>query len=130
MSDTQNTPQDSMFKPGKIGWNELTTTDPAGSIKFYTGLFGWGTEKFPMPDADYTLFTHDGQAFGGVMATPAPTRWINYVVVEDIDAALAKSTSLGGKTMMGPKDIPMVGRIAVVEDPQGGVIGLHECEKK
>ena len=28
------------------------------------------------------------------------------------------------------KRIPMVGRIAVVEDPQGGVIGLHECEKK
>ncbi len=119
-----------MFQPGKIGWNELTTTDTAGSIKFYTGLFGWETEKFPMPDADYTMLKHDGMPFGGLMATPAPTRWINYVVVTDIDAALAKSTSLGGKTCMGPKDVPNVGRIAIVQDPQGGVIGLHQCEQK
>ncbi|MEA3207750.1 MAG: uncharacterized protein QOE70_807 [Chthoniobacter sp.] len=118
------------MKPGKIGWNELVTSDPAAAIKFYTGLFGWETEKFPMPGKDYTMWKHDGKAFGGVMATPqpgAPTQWTNYVIVEDLEATLAKSTSLGGKTCMGPMDIPDVGRIAVLQDPQGGVIGLHQC---
>src|SRR5436309_1785347 len=130
MSDTQNT--ESCMKPGKIGWNELVTSDPAAAIKFYTTLFGWETEKFPMAGNDYTMFKHDGQTFGGVMATPpngAPTMWTNYVVVEDVDATVAKSTSLGGKTCMAPTDIPEVGRIAIIMDPQGATIGLHEALK-
>ena len=120
------------MKPGKIGWNELVTSDPAGAIKFYTTLFGWETEKFPGTGNDYTLWKHDGQAFGGVMATPpnnAPTMWTNYVMVEDIDATVAKSTSLGGKTCMPPMDIPEVGRIAIIMDPQGATIGLHQPPK-
>jgi predicted enzyme related to lactoylglutathione lyase len=130
MSNTENTAQEPEMKPGKIGWNELVTSDPAGAIKFYTTLFGWETEKFPMEHGDYTMFKHDGKAFGGVMATPqpgAPIMWTDYVIVEDIEATLAQCASLGGKTCMGPMDIPDVGRIAVIQDPQGATIGLHEC---
>lgn len=127
MSDMNTTEPSSA--PGQISWNELVTSDPAGAIAFYTGLFGWETENFPMPQGEYTMFKHAGKAFGGVMATPrpgVPTRWTDYVIVGDIDAALAKSTELGGQTCMGPMDIPGVGRIAIVMDPQGAVIGLHQ----
>src|SRR5207249_2634872 len=106
MSDTQNT--ESCMQPGKIGWNELVTSDPAGAIKFYTTLFGWETEKFP-GEMDYTMFKHGGQAFGGVMKTPkegAPTMWTNYVVVEDVDATLLQGMGLGGKICMPATDIP------------------------
>ena len=128
MSDAENTGPE--IKHGGISWNELITSDPAGAIKFYTTLFGWETEKFAGSAVDYTMFKHDGRAFGGVMATPrpgVPTHWTTYVVVEDIDAALARCASLGGTTCMGPMDIPDVGRIAVIQDPQGATIGLHEC---
>ena len=120
------------MKPGKVGWNELVTSDPEAAIRFYTTLFGWETEKFP-GEMDYTMFKHGGKAFGGVMKTPpnnAPTMWTNYVVVEDVDATVAKSDSLGGKVCMPPTDIPQVGRIAIIMDPQGATIGLHQPPKE
>jgi predicted enzyme related to lactoylglutathione lyase len=116
-------------KPGKIGWAELVTSDVDAAIKFYTGLFGWEVEKFPMASHDYTMFKHDGIPFGGVMTKPrpeVPTHWLNYVKVEDIDASIAQATSLGGSTIFGPEEIPGVGKIAVIHDPQGAVIGFHQ----
>ena len=115
------------MKPGEVGWNELVTSDPEAAIKFYTTLFGWETEKFPSMDMDYTIFKHGGQGFGGVMKTPkpgVPTMWTNYVVVEDVDATVAQSTSLGGKVCMPPTDIPNTGRFAMLQDPQGAVFSV------
>lgn len=126
MSDTdQNQP---CMTPGQIGWNELTTSDAPGALRFYTALFGWTTEAFEGTGHDYTMVCHEGKAFGGVMATPpgGPTQWLNYVIVDDVDATVAKSASLGGKTCLEPTDIPKVGRIAVIQDPQGATIGLHK----
>ncbi len=120
------------MQPGEIGWNELVTGDPAGAIAFYTELFGWETEKFPMPEHDYTMFKHGGSAFGGVMKTPqpgAPTMWTNYVVVENVEATVAHATRLGATVCLPPKEIPQVGRIAIIADPQGAIIGLHESPK-
>ena len=129
-----STPEDSdcegMMKPGKIGWAELITSDPAGAIAYYTGLFGWETEPFTGGMTEYTMLKFDGVPFGGVMKAPQegiPTHWLNYVSVADIDASVAKSTSLGGAVCMPPTEIPTVGRIAVVTDPQGAVIGLHQA---
>jgi predicted enzyme related to lactoylglutathione lyase len=56
-----------------------------------------------------------------------PTQWIPYVVVDDVDAALAKAVKLGAKTLTPVMSIGEVGRIAVIHDPQGATIGLHEC---
>jgi predicted enzyme related to lactoylglutathione lyase len=53
--------------------------------------------------------------------------WIAYVSVKDINASVAKLTSLGGKVCKGPFPIPTVGQIAIVQDPQGAVFGLHAC---
>jgi predicted enzyme related to lactoylglutathione lyase len=64
------------------------------------------------------------------MKTPregVPTKWTDYVVVDDIEATLTQCVKLGGKVCMGPMDIPDVGRIAVIQDPQGAGIGLHQC---
>ncbi len=117
MSTPEDTDCEGTMKPGKVGWNELITSDPAGAIAYYTSLFGWETEAFPMPQGEYTMFKFEGVPFGGVMKTPqpgVPTHWLNYVSVEDIDASFAKSGSLGGETVLPPMDIPDVGRIAVV----------------
>jgi predicted enzyme related to lactoylglutathione lyase len=121
------------MKPGKIGWAELITSDPAAAIAYYTQLFGWTTEPFPMEQGEYTMFKFNDQPFGGVMKAPhtdIPAHSLNYVIVEDVDVAIARSTSLGGMVCLEPMAIPGVGRIAVVKDPQGAVIGLHEGPKQ
>jgi predicted enzyme related to lactoylglutathione lyase len=129
MSTPENTDCESTMKPGKIGWAELITSDPEGAMAYYTGLFGWETEPFAASEVGYTMFKLDGVPFGGVMKTPmpgVPTHWLNYVSVADIEASIATSTGMGGEVVVPPMEVPTVGRIAVVKDPQGAVIGLHQ----
>jgi len=127
-----STPENSCPSTHSIAWNELITPDPAAAIRFYSEMFGWTTEAFPKPGGDYTMFKHGEKIFGGVMAPPQPgipPHWLNYVNVADLDAALAKATRLGAKVCMGPMDIGSAGRIAIINDPQGAGIGLHETPK-
>jgi predicted enzyme related to lactoylglutathione lyase len=116
-------------KHGQFSWNELLTTDPSASIKFYTQLFGWTTQEFPMPEFTYTIVKQSGADMGqgGIMAIPAhakgmPPAWFSYVTVDDTDATAKQAEKLGGKIMLGPQDIPEVGRFAVIQDPQGAAI--------
>ncbi len=65
----------------------------------------------------------------GMMASPKPgmpAQWHAYVVVESVDATLAQATKLGGKVLMPAMNIPQVGRVAMIQDPQGAAIGLHQ----
>ena len=115
--------------PNSIEWNELITPDPAAAISFYGSLFGWTTEVMSMPGMDYTMLKLGDRFFGGVMAPPQPgipAHWLNYVSVTDVDTALAKAVSLGGKVCAGPMDIGEAGRIAIITDPQGATFGLHQ----
>lgn len=128
-------------KPGEFSWNELISTKSVESAGFYAQLFGWKATPFvpkgsPEGAPAYTLFkTEGGDEMGvGGMAAPvhpqAPTQWVPYVVVVDADASLAKAASLGAEVILPVTSIGEVGRIAVVRDPQGAVIGLHEFPKQ
>ena len=126
-------------KTGEISWNELVTTNTNAAASFYGKLFGWQAAPFAPegtpPDAPpYTLFKIDPNTMGvgGMMQVPhpeMPSQWIPYVVVENIEASLAKATKLGAKTCVPVMSIGEIGRIAVIQDPQGATIGLHECVK-
>lgn len=126
-------------KPGRFGWNELITTDPKVSAEFYGKLFGWQATPFvpkgvPPGGPPYMIFKADSadMGAGGMMQAPAPgvpTHWLPYVVVENVDASLAKATTLGAKALMPVMSIGEVGRIAVIQDPLGAMIGLHEPPK-
>jgi hypothetical protein len=111
---------------GEFCWNELITTDVAGSGAFYTKLFGW--KQAPMDGVDgYQLFMQGETMAGGMMAAPAPgipPHWLAYVMVADCDASTAEAVGLGAKVLAPPMDIPTVGRISVLQDPQGAVFGL------
>lgn len=114
---------------GEFCWNELVSTDVAGSAAFYSRLFGWGTETVEMaPGAAYTLFKRGDVQAGGLMAASAPgvpSHWVPYVTVTDCDASTAEAVGLGAQVCVSPTDIS-VGRIAVLRDPQGAVFGLFK----
>jgi hypothetical protein len=57
-------------------------------------------------------------------APPMPPAWGAYVTVDDVDATLAKCSALGGKVLVPPMDVPTVGRMAVIQDPQGATISV------
>ena len=114
--------------PGRFAWNELLADDVESAAAFYSKLLGW--EPVPMPGGmPYTLFKKDGTEVAGLMKLPmpgVPPHWLNYVNVRDVDATAARVAELGGTICAPPFDIPKVGRIAVVQDPQGARFGLFQ----
>jgi len=127
-------------KTGEVSWNELVTRDTKGAANFYGKLFGWQTVPFTAPGIQpggqpYNLFKLDPNSMGvgGMMQVPhpeMPSQWIPYIAVDDIDKSMAQATKLGAKTCVPIMSIGEIGRIAIIQDPQGATIGLHECPKE
>ncbi len=114
------------YEFGRFCWNELLAADEPSAQKYYASLFGWTTEAFG-GDKNYTLFKKGQSNVGGVMKCPQPglpSHWLAYVTVEDVDGVARKAKSLGGKVVLDPFDVPTVGRIAVLTDPQGAALGI------
>lgn len=114
---------------GAFSWAELTTPDPAAATAFYGKLFGWSFETMDMGTGPYRVIQVGGAGVGGVMAPPPgappmPPHWGSYVTVAKCDDTVAQCTALGGTVLVPPMDIPGVGRMAVLQDPQGAVINV------
>lgn len=113
--------------PGLLSWNELASPDLDGSAGFYRELFEWKTEPFEGMEMPYTTIqTKDGHANGGirpVMAANEPSHWLVYFGTGDADATLSRATDLGATELVGVTDIG-IGKIAVIQDPQGAVFAL------
>jgi uncharacterized protein len=112
---------------GAFSWCELGTTEPTQALAFYGKLFGWTSEDMDMGSGPYHVLKVGGESIGGVMKNPPETQgppalWQCYVTVDDIDATARQCAELGGTVCAGPMDIPGVGRMAVLQDPQGAVI--------
>src|SRR6185503_6528861 len=87
---------------------ELNSTDVEKSKAFYRKLFDWDLEDVPMKDYDYTMIKVGEGTGGGIMKQlmpGAPSSWLAYVEVDDINAATKKAKSLGAKIM---KDVTQV----------------------
>ncbi len=116
------------IETGRFSWHELLSRDPEGAEGFYGELLGWKFGTMAMGDAgDYRLVQLGEVPIGGITAPPSPVvpaRGVGYVDVEDVDATAKKVTKLGGAALMDAFDVPGVGRIQPVRDPQGGVLML------
>jgi uncharacterized protein len=111
-------------EPGTPTWNECVTPDVPTAVAFYSAVLGMGSEDMDMGEAGtYTVLTNSlGRQVGGAMNPPmegVPPHWNVYFNVEDVDATVSRIEELGGKTMAPAFDVPGVGRMAMVGDPQG-----------
>jgi hypothetical protein len=118
-------------EPGAFCWMELATRDVPAAKAFYGGLFGWGMKPPSDPAMDYTEILRAGTPMGGIMAIrpdmgPMPPSWGLYWQVADCAASVGKAKALGGRVLVGPNDMPGVGRFAVVQDPQGATFSLFQ----
>ena len=116
---------------GTFYWNELMTRDVEGAKKFYADTLGWSYDAMPMPGGagTYWLATMDGEPVGGILDIsapefgPVPESWMSYIAVDDVDARVAKAIKAGAKLMKPVFDVPGVGRIAILLQPDGAGIG-------
>ncbi len=113
-------------KQGEFIWYELLTPDAAGSTAFYGAVIGWTARSAGQEGTDYRILENGGEGVGGLMplttemtAGGARPGWLGYIAVDDVDASVAAIGAAGGSIMMPAFDIPNVGRIAMVADPDG-----------
>ena len=118
---------------GVFVWDELGTTDVDAAQRFYEHVFGWTTSDMGPDYGGYRIFNRGDDGVAGLMSLPdasIPTHWQPYVAVDDPDGTTAKAIELGGSALMEPMDVPNVGRLAVLRDPQGATFGIIKPEPR
>jgi predicted enzyme related to lactoylglutathione lyase len=110
---------------GRFGWYELFTSDTKAAKTFYCDVVGWTTGAWGEGDKPYTMWIAGEASIGGLLTLPTeivgavPPHWIAYITTPDADGTIARTEALGGKAVWGPMNIPDVGRVAGLTDPQG-----------
>lgn len=125
------------YAPGTFCWVELGTTSAPSARKFYTGLFGWQTQDYPMgPSQVYTMVQVEGKDVGAFYEMPQemramgiPPNWLQYVSVSSADEMAARVKTLGGTVLKEPFDVFDAGRMAVIQDPAGAVFALWQANR-
>jgi predicted enzyme related to lactoylglutathione lyase/uncharacterized protein YbaA (DUF1428 family) len=113
-------------KPGDFIWYELLTSDADAAQTFYGDILGWSVSSSGMEGMDYRIVHVGPNPIGGMMTITqdmadhgARPTWLGYLTVANADETVAGIKQRGGNVLMGPMDLPNVGRIAMVADPQG-----------
>ena len=118
---------DEAVAPGDFFWVDLFARDPAKAGEAYRQL---GFEVVPddvSGSRERLLLVSAGYARAGIMPLPTGGReagWLPYVQVDDVAAALARAKAAGGKVLREPDMAVLGGGVAVIGDPQGGVLGI------
>ena len=114
---------------GTFCWNELASKDVETAKRFYSELLGWNLKEGNAGGMVYTEISAGNRSIGGMYQMTeefgnAPSHWMSYVAVDDVDKLAARVVELGGSVCVPPTDIPHVGRFSVINDPTGATISL------
>ncbi|RFA16941.1 hypothetical protein B7R22_01120 [Subtercola boreus] len=123
------------YVQGAPCWIDLVTTDVDSARTFYSGLFGWSYDDYPMPSSagemTYSMGTIDGRNVAGLMQQApemvgdAPS-WQTYIAVDDAEAAAERVTEEGGTVLFPVDEIPGSGRMTIAFDTVGAKFGLWQ----
>jgi uncharacterized protein len=119
---------------------EIHAAEPQRLIDFYSALFGWTFTKFGETDY-WVINTGEGSIAtgspghginGGLVQRQGPSPQVgdpvagaNLVLgVDDVDAVFTRGIELGGVGALPPADMPGVGRLAYLIDPDGNIFGF------
>jgi hypothetical protein len=129
-----------MWTHGSFYWNELMTRDVERAKAFYGKTLGWTFDGMPMPEssdfkgnpaatATYWIAMAGGKPVGGMFLMQGadfdniPDHWFAHIAVDDVDARVRGVPAAGGEVVRPPFDVPGVGRIAIVKDATGAMVG-------
>lgn len=113
---------------GTFAWNELLTSDPERAQSFFAETLGWTFRAFEL-SVPYWVIMSGEEIVGGLGGLSAgdletdESYWLAFIEVDRIDARFEQAIHLGAKSIRDPHDVPGVGRVAVLRDPTGALIG-------
>ena len=113
---------------------ELNTTNLPKAEAFYKKMFAWKLKDMPHEElGTYTMIDVGDGTGGGMMKQMipgAPSAWMPYVYVKDIDASTKKAKKLGAKVMKDVTEVMGMGWLSIITDPTGAVLGFWEPKNK
>lgn len=115
---------------GQFHWNELMTSDLEAAKSFYAAVCGWTFEAVEVDGMQYTIAMAGDAPAGGLFQMGGPEfegeidHWGGFVAVDDADAAADAAKAAGGEVLRAPFDVTGVGRIALLQDCSGAMIGV------
>ena len=120
---------------GRLVWTELKTTDTRAAESFYDKVIGWTSEPFGQSPQPYTQFKRSGGAgVAGLMERPEDMNlspfWSMYIAVPALEEAVAQITRLDGSELSEVINVPTVGRMQMLKDPQGAAFYVIQPEPR
>jgi predicted enzyme related to lactoylglutathione lyase len=116
---------------GPVVWHELTAANPEAALQFYNAIFGWevvATHEMGGDVGTYYLFgqgaTQKGGAYVSKSAGSGP-RWLVYLAVPSVTAAVEAAKAAGGKVLNGPHQVPGGSWISQLLDSHGVAVAVH-----
>ncbi|WP_329395393.1 VOC family protein [Streptomyces melanogenes] len=112
---------------GAFIWSELNSSDPDAAALFYANVVG--ITRAPVDGEDgYFALQVDKRTVAGMqgldkMPPGTPSHWLTYFAVDDTDSTIQALIRAGGNVLRPPFDMT-AGRMAVVQDPQGGKFAI------
>jgi uncharacterized protein len=121
------------YPDGLFCWVDLSTSDVAAAKAFYAAVFGWQAVDSLVDEQgnlQYAMFQLEGKNVAGLGPQPpdAPPMayWTSYVKSSDVDSILAKVEPAGGQIIAPAMDIMAEGRMAILQDPTGAMVGIWQ----
>ena len=118
-----------------VGWFEIYVQDMERAKAFYEGVFGTPLSRLESPGIEMWAFPMEMERYGSpgaLVCMPGVPSGGNsvlvYFICEDCAVEAAKVAHLGGKVEKEKFSIGEYGHIALVNDTEGNMIGLHSMQ--
>ncbi|HEU4902357.1 MAG TPA: VOC family protein [Flavisolibacter sp.] len=111
----------------RVTYFEIPSANPETNRRFYEDAFGWNFRQWGAEQYWFAFTGNENERGinGAVMKEMGPQQpVINTISVDDIDRAMEKIQSAGGRIVKAKKAIPAVGWLAFFTDPDDNLFGL------
>lgn len=114
---------------GIFAWHDLLTTDVEKAKAFFTATLGWTYQDYDLAGEPYFVIKSGDEMVGGLgtlaqgFLDSSQSYWLGFIEVNDIDRRFALAVEQGASVVRPPHDVPGIGRLCVLHDPTGAVIG-------
>lgn len=115
-------------------WVDIPVTDLDRAVGFYEGILGESVQKISEHGFEFCLLPHKDDNVSGCLtvmkdrkpSTDGPLVYLN--VEGQLDRAVGKTNTHGGKVISGKEQIGPYGHRAIILDTEGNAIALYSKE--